>query len=213
MGRQHQGGAVVFDEAHHLPANQGRIDGVESAEGFVKDEQFRTVQYSGDELDFLGHALAQVGHFSVPPPFHFEPLEPTLQFPFRIGPGHATQGGEVEHLLRNAHALVEPALLGEVSHAGQQLAVMGLAPHAQLAGIGLGDAGYHAQQRGLARAVGAEQSDNAALLHLDIKRRQGHVVAKRLRDALGVEDGYGHGYENMSRTLSKKPRSSWSESG
>ena len=95
----------------------------------------------------------------------------------------------------------------------KQLAVMGLAPHAQLAGVGLGDARHHAQQRGLARAVGAEQSDNAALLHLDIKRRQRHVVAKRLRDALGVEDGCGHGYENMSRTLSKKPRSSWSESG
>ena len=49
--------------------------------------------------------------------------------------------------------------------------------------------------------------------HVQVQRRQGDVVAKRFGDALGVEDGLAHGQENMSRTLSKKPRSPWSGSG
>ena len=171
------------------------------------------MQDGGDELDFLGHAFAEVRHFSVPPTFHFQPLKPALQFALGLLAVHATQAGEVQDLLRDAHAFVEAALLRQVTHARQQRPVVGLPPHAQGAGVGLGDAGDHPQQRGFARAVGAEQPHNASLLDVHIKRRQRHVVAKRLANAFGVEDWGGHRHENMSRTLSKNPRSSWSGSG
>ena len=91
--------------------------------------------------------------------------------------------------------------------------MVGLAPHPKLTGVRTGDARHHAQQSGFSRAVGSQESHDSACLHLQIQRGQRHMVAERLANALGVEDGVGHGHENMSRTLSKKPRSSWSGSG
>ena len=91
--------------------------------------------------------------------------------------------------------------------------MVGLAPHAERAAVRLGDARDHPQKRGLACAVGAQEAHDFASFHVQVQRRQGDVVAKRFGDALGVEDGLVHGQENMSRTLSKKPRSPWSGSG
>ena len=171
------------------------------------------MQDGGDELDFLGHALAQVGHFPVPPPLHFKALEPLFQVTLGLWPSHASERREVQDLLGHPHALVQAALLWEVPHSGEQATVVRLAPHAERATVRLGDARDHAQERGLACAVGAQEAHDFAGLHVQVQRRQGDVVAKRFGDALGVEDGLAHGQENMSRTLSKKPRSPWSGSG
>ena len=211
VGGEKQGHALFSDKTQHFFSNQLGVDGIQATEWLVQDEQLRPMQHRGDELNLLGHPLAQIPHLAVPPPFHFQALEPTLQLSLGVGAFHATQRSKVEHLLGHAHAFVQAALFRQVSHARQQPSVVLLAPEREFALVRPCDAREHPKQGGFSSTIGAQQSHDAALPHLHVQRLQRPVVAERFANALGMDDGGGH--ENMSRTLSKNPRSPWSGTG
>ena len=56
MGREQDGGTLVAQFEYRLFQEVG-VDGVETAERLIEDEDFRLVDDGGDELDFLLHAF------------------------------------------------------------------------------------------------------------------------------------------------------------
>ena len=55
---EHKRRALLLDHPEHLVAHESSVDGIQTAERLVEDQEFRTVQDGGDELDLLGHAFA-----------------------------------------------------------------------------------------------------------------------------------------------------------
>src|SRR4029077_7714060 len=75
---------------------------------------------------------------------------------------HAVLLAEVAQLLRDPHPRVEPALFGHVAEAEAHVAVDRRPLPADLAAVGHREAKDAAHGRGLARAIGPEEADDAA---------------------------------------------------
>ena len=104
VGGQDDGRAFVTEPQYLVPYHLG-VDGVESGEGFVENQQLRFVKYGGDELDLLGHALGKFLDFLVPPALDPETDEPFLEFRRGGGTAHAFEAGQIDGLLPHFHFL------------------------------------------------------------------------------------------------------------
>jgi len=69
--------------------------------------------------------------------------------------------------------------------------------HLRPPGVGLEERGEDPHRRGLARAVGAEQAEDGALLGLEVESAQGVRVPEALLEALGAYGDPGHGQASM----------------
>ena len=73
----------------------------------------------------------------------------------------STQLSEIQRLLPYPHGFVETAFFGKATNARQMRPCQGFAEKRNGTGVRRRDAVEHPQQRGLARAVGAKQTEDA----------------------------------------------------
>src|SRR5690554_7520527 len=119
-------GASFFLQFQNFFFQQVGIDGIEAAEGLIKDEQFGFVQNGYNKLHFLLHPLRELLHFFVPPGLNFKFFEPVFE-PFQCrGARHAFKTGQVEGLFAHFHFFVEAPLFGQVAYAGNVLGGQGM---------------------------------------------------------------------------------------
>ena len=114
------------------------------------------------------------------PPLKLEAAQVGARGHFELA--HGQQVGAVGH--RVEHGLVALERIARLVHVGQ------LDRLAQLhfARIGLLAAGQHAKQRGLARAVGADDADDSAGRHLEAEVVDQQAVAIGLADIVELDD-------------------------
>ena len=164
VGREDDGGAFVA-QFQNLALEDSGVDGVETGERLVEDEQFRTVKHRDDKLDLLGHTFRQFLDLLVPPVGDLKTVEPFAQARGCLGLGETFQAGEEECLLADFHLLVETALLGELADVGHVVGGEWVAVEGDETRVGGGDVVDDADKGGLARAVGAEQSVDLSAWH------------------------------------------------
>jgi len=73
--------------------NQLRIHRVQSAEGFVDDDDLRIVDKGGNQLSFLLHPFAQLFDLILTELYQFELFQVGWQFRVDLLLGHAFEGG------------------------------------------------------------------------------------------------------------------------
>ncbi len=189
--------------------DQVGIDGVQSAERLIQDDQVRVVQYRGYKLEFLAHALRQVFHFLVPPGFHLQFDEPFLDPGHGGLPGKSLELCQVHRLFADFHFLVQAAFFRHVPDTGNvRLRVKGAPVEQDLSFVGVENPGDHPQECRFARTVRTEQSEDRSFLdgETDIVHR--FLRGKKLFEVAYFQDrchaclGYGLGLW-VSRDLQK----------
>ena len=163
------------------------VDRIEPAERLVEDQEPRAADERRAELQLLLHALRQRLHLLVGPFRELDAREQLLRLALRSRPREPLERPPVFYNLADLRPLVQPALLGEV---GDPLPVLGadrLPLEADRPRIGLQDIGDHADQRGLAGPVRAEQREDlpGADLERDPIHDRASVVA--LQDFVDLE--------------------------
>ena len=191
MGRK-QDGRPRFGQRTHNIDDAARIDGIESAERLIQNQQGGLVDDRADELDLLGHPLGDVGDLLVPPAIDLKPLEPHLERGDGLGPVHALEPGEIDGLLPHLHVAVQPPFLGEVSDAPDRFAAPWRPVQFDGPAIGLDDAHDAPDERGFARAVGPEQAEDGALRHVESDAIEHLLFTERFPESRDAE-GVGHG--------------------
>ena len=78
MGGEDDGGTLLLKVEDFVLEEVG-VDWVETAEGFVEDEEAGVVEHGDHELDFLLHAFGKFLHAAVPPGVYLETVEPLVQ--------------------------------------------------------------------------------------------------------------------------------------
>lgn len=170
--------APLVAQGEYLLFQHVGVDGVESAERFVEDEQLGFVQDGDDELELLRHALAQFAHFLVPPVFYAEFLEPHLQPGGRFSAGETFELCEIDGLFAHLHLFVESAFLRQIAYLVDVLRSEFAAVEVHLAAVGGGDAVDYPDKRGLSRSVRAEQAIDRAARYLKRYVVEGRMVGK-----------------------------------
>lgn len=117
VGREDDCGAIVA-QTYNFIAKQIGVYGVESREGFVKNEQLGVVQHGYDELHFLSHSFGEFFDFLVPPTAYVETVEPLTESGSGIGLGEALELGEEEGLFAHFHLFVEAAFFRKITDVG-----------------------------------------------------------------------------------------------
>ena len=190
MGGEDDGVALVA-QFKDFAFQQVGIDGVEAREGFVEDEEGRFVEDGDDELHLLLHTLGEFFEFLVPPGHNLKLVEPIREAFFSLGGSEPFEAGQVDGLLAHFHFLVQPTLFGQIANARHVLGRKGMAVEDDFAAVGGCDTIDDADEGGLARTVGAEQSENFSARHLDADIVQSHMV--------GVALDYMRGGEKIHR--------------
>ena len=162
---------------------------VEIRRRFVEDHQRRLHREHDGQRQFLPHPRAHAGH--LPGAVEIEP------------PGHARghvaaaagpqTGKEIEHAMA-VHAAEEPCLAGQIGRAGPHLQRL---PHAVETGHrrrsrrGRDVAHQQSQQRGLACAVGPEQSEDRPFRHRQRTAVERGEAAVAFGEVCGADDHCG----------------------
>ena len=135
MGREQDRSALLFQFEDHV-LEHVRIDGIESGERLVHDDQLGLVQQRGDELDLLLHALRHFLDALVDPFRDVEPLRPFARPRDRVARGQAAELSEQGEVFAHGDFSIEPAFFGQVSYLMQMAALEGLAEQPHRAGVG-----------------------------------------------------------------------------
>src|SRR6185437_6747020 len=97
------------------------IDGIETAEWLVEDDELRLVQQRPDELHLLLHAAGQVVHPGIAPVpvrgSEAQALEPGIDAPVRLTARNSLELGQKAEHPPHLHAPIETTLFGEIPHA------------------------------------------------------------------------------------------------
>jgi hypothetical protein len=91
-------------------------------------------------------------------------------------------------LVKNLHLFVEAALLGQVAHLLQALALERLVKKMDAAGVGQGDAHHHANGAGFARPIRPQQAEHLAGFDCQAQVADGNFVLVGL--------GHSHEFDN-----------------
>src|SRR5271157_4250811 len=170
----HVVGAEDDRDAAPAEIQNGGADGVrahrvETAEGFVQDEEFRFGDYGGDELNLLAHALAERFHLVGGAAGQVQPREPLRDFGFDAAAG--TQLPVEFQQCLDRHFLVKAALFGKVSDKVRAGFRPALSEKADVPAVGIKDVHDHAHRGGFARAVRPDKPVDRTLGY-----REGEVV-------------------------------------
>src|SRR5690349_20084871 len=169
-------------EIEHDFFQQLDVDGIESGERFIQNQQVRIVQHRRDELDLLLHALRKL-HGSLVFPFgQLHAREPLVDLRFDGSAAHVLEFREEAQLVRNPHAPVKTAFFGQVADAILNRGIDRAAKESDRAGVGSGDVDDHANGRRLAGAVRTEQAEDAARAHGHAEFLYRRKIAKSLAD-------------------------------
>ena len=172
-------GTALERQPEDLFLDQIGIDGIEAAEWFVQNDEFRFVQHGGHELQLLAHALAEVLNFFVPPALHLKFFEPGTH-PFGgFFSRESFQPGQVQRLFADLHFLVQAAFFGHIPDPGDILQrIEGFSVEQDTACIGIEDPRDHAQQGRFAGTVRAQQSEDGSLADAEADVVDGLLVGE-----------------------------------
>ena len=145
------------------------VQGIEAGKGLVQDQELRPMGDGRGELHLLGHAAGEVLHPPVDDLAQAEALQQVDRPPARRAAVEPLQPGEEGDRLGRLHPPIEPALLRQIADAAQKRPGPGLSEQPDHAGIGRHQAEDHAQGRGLAGAIGAEEAEHFAGADLEGK--------------------------------------------
>jgi hypothetical protein len=106
---------------------QGGINGIETEEWLVHDDEVRVMQQRGNKLNFLLHALGKLFHLLFNPGIDLQPLAPLHRFLPRRAGGKTMQLAQKNELINDLHFFIKPALFGKVPDTVQALAFKRLA--------------------------------------------------------------------------------------
>ncbi len=146
---------------------------VEARERLVEHEHLGAVHERRGDLRALLVAEREALDGVVRALAEAEPLQQLERVAARGGRGPAVQPGEVHGLLEHAHLRVEAALLGHVAEATSVDVGDGPAVERHRAAVGREHAEDDAHGRGLAGAVAADESGEAAVADREGRRRRG----------------------------------------
>jgi len=138
------------------------------------------VQHGGDELYFLGHTLGQFLHLLVPPALDTELHEPLLQFGHGLLTAESLEACQIESLLPYLHLLVQSPFLGQVADAVDIVRNDRIAVEEDDSGVGHRNLIHNADESGLARAVGAQQTEDSPFWDLYRDMVKGGIGTERL---------------------------------
>ena len=175
-------GVAFFFQCQDFAFQQLCIDGVETGERFVKNEQRGFVQHCDDKLHLLLHTLGEFFQLLVPPRHDVEAFKPLVQALFGLLRGKPFEAGQIHRLLAHFHLLVEAAFLGQIADASHIFRRKVVSVEHHMPTVGSGDAIEDAYECGLAGTVGSEQTKNLAAWHFDA-----HIVECRM---LGIAFHY-----------------------
>src|SRR5690554_5564908 len=165
-----------------------RVYGIETTERFIKNDQLGLVQDRHYELYLLSHPLGQLLYFLVPPIPDLQSIEPKLQPLLALRPGKSLEPGQIEGLLPDPHALVQPAFFGQVSDMRNMLGDQGLPHEEKTAAVLTGNLVYDSYKCGLPGPIGAQKSINAVLWDFKGDVAQGRFVSVGFGNIFGRKD-------------------------
>lgn len=179
VGTEDDGGSGVAEFEDGLAYGIG-IDGVETAEGFIEDEEFGLVEGGGDELDLLAHAFAECFDFFIGVGEEVESFEPEVDG--WVGLGETAEFREELEVFADFHAAVEAAFLGEVTDAVAAGGGGGGAEQLDTAAIRQEDVEHHPERGGFSGAVGADEAVDGALGDFQAELVDGELLSEAFGD-------------------------------
>src|SRR5262249_55054100 len=110
---ENDGGTLLAQLQHDVLEHDG-VDRVKSGEGLIQNEQWRSVNDRGNELNLLLHSLGKVDHLLFRPIGELKSFQPVprapVGFPFR----QPFQSAEKHQQFAHLHARIKAALFGQV---------------------------------------------------------------------------------------------------
>ena len=159
---------------------------VDAARGFVEEEQLGLVDGGGAEREALLPADRQVRGQLVLAAHEVRHLEHVGALPGELLGGQVVDAGVEAQVLVDGQVLEQRELLAHVADAALGPLGVGddvLAEDADAARLRGDRAGEHADRRGLAAAVGAEEAEDLAASHVEVDAVDGGEVAEALGQA------------------------------
>ncbi len=186
VGREDERPTFVAELEERL-AEEGDVDGIETGERLVHEQDRRVVEDRRDQLDLLLVALAELFGLALGQVGHAQAMEPGEG----VAPGdvarHAVERGEEHQLIEDDHPRIQPALLGQVApRRPWQLARVGAVPQDPAAVRGQ-DADRDSHRRRLAGPVRAEEAEDLAGRHLERQPVEGHDGPEGLVEVVDLE--------------------------
>ena len=183
MRREDHRGAGLGALQHHLLQHR-LVHRVEAGEGLVQDQQARVCHQGGGQLHLLRHALRQLLDLAVGEGGQAEAVEQAPRRALGVVAAHTLQPAEIDHGLQHRHLAVEAALLRQEADVAAAPLAGRAAQHLDRPAGGPQDVERHAQRRGLARAIGAQETEDAALGDIEAQVIDGGEVFEALGDAV-----------------------------
>ena len=186
MRRQHHG-ATLGHERHDHVAHVEHAPGVEAVHRLVEDQQLGIPEEAGGHAQPLAHAHGVLRHLVVGPMQDADALERRLDA--ALG-RRLTRRGEDLQVLAAGQVAVEAGFVDDRPDPGQGHVTVprdGVAEKGHRAGIGVGQAEQHPDQRGLAGAIGSEVAEGAAAGNEELDVVHGDVLAESLRQPVGLD--------------------------
>ena len=188
VGAEDDGAAPPRELQERLLQHRG-VDGVQTAEWLVHEQDIGVVEDARDELDLLLVALAELVGAPVRVLTDPEPRQPVPCPSGRLGAGEALQRAEEHQLVEDAHTGVEPAVLRQISPGGSGDRRSGLAVPGHGALVGVEDVEDDAHRRGLPRAVRSQEAEHLAGLDRETDAVEGDDILEALAE---VREDQGH---------------------
>ncbi len=165
---------------------------VQARERLVEQQQPRRIDQGCGELDLLGQALGELAHRRrglVAKAQAFDQLDRRLA---RLARAHPLQPGEIDDGVQHRHPPVEPTLFGQKPDLRGVLPGRRPAQHFDAPGGGADDVQHHPERGGLARAIAAEEAEDAPLRHGEAQTIHRGEIAEPLGDIIQNENGGVH---------------------
>ena len=196
---QHGEPAPVLDGGQHLPHGDAR-NRIEAGGRLVEEEDFRVVHQSARDLQPPPHAAGERLRLRAAPLGEIDGLQQLVDVALRCSAGHAVKLGVDAEVLFDREIDVAGHGLRNHAHA-VACVVRSFATSKPLMRRARGDGqqrGHHADQRGLACAVGTQQTEDFALLHGERDVVDRGEVAILLGDVIDHDGVAGRGFGSAS---------------
>ena len=182
LRRQEQRRSLAHLVADHVPHPEAAA-GVEAGRGLVEEEEPRSADERGGEVEAAAHAAGVRLRDPVGGVLEVEPLQELPCALLRLGRAELVEASEHPEVLAAGEVLVDGCVLaGEPDQAPHCLGLTrDVEPRdGRPAGVGTEQRRENAHGRGLARAVRAEQPEHRAFPHLEIDAvERPHLAAPR----------------------------------
>ena len=189
--RGHEDGEIAFglEAGEHFPDGDAG-DGVEAGGGFVEEEDFGFVDEAAGDFEAAAHAAGE--HFDgfVGPLEEVDFFEELVDDGAAFVAGHAVELGEDGHVFFGGEVKVGSHGLGDDADDFADVVGMACDVDAVDGGLTGGDGdegGEHADEGGFSGAVGAEESEDFAVVDVEGEGIDGGEVAEAFGEVLDID--------------------------